>query len=84
MAPFVGAVLSVAMFDDPVTPSLIAAGALMALGVYLHISERHKHERQHAHRPDDPAGEPHTHRHRHAPMMHRHPHYPDLHHRHSH
>src|SRR3954449_7872230 len=47
-APFVGAVLAIAMFGDPVTPGLIAAGVLMALGVYLHVSEQHEHEHRHA------------------------------------
>jgi drug/metabolite transporter (DMT)-like permease len=47
---------------------------------------RHTHDvhHQHAHRPDDPVGEPHSHPHRHAALTHKHPHYPDLHHRHEH
>jgi len=39
---------------------------------------------QHDHAPGTAPGEPHCHRHRHAPMVHRHSHYPDLHHRHRH
>src|SRR3954464_8014730 len=57
-APFVGAVLAIAIFGEPVTSGLIAAGALMALGVYLHVSEQHEHEHRHAEMM-------HEHRHRH-------------------
>jgi drug/metabolite transporter (DMT)-like permease len=57
-APFVGAVLAIAMLGDPVTLSLIAAAALMGAGVYLHVAERHEHEHQH-------AAIEHEHRHRH-------------------
>jgi drug/metabolite transporter (DMT)-like permease len=86
-APFVGAVLAIAMFGDPVTPGLIAAGALMALGVYLHVSEQHEHEHrhnemrhEHRHRHDE------HHQHTHGPNdpvgephTHRHRHAPMIH-----
>jgi drug/metabolite transporter (DMT)-like permease len=57
-APFVGATLSLIFFQE--TPSLAwwIAGALMALGVWLHVSEHHDHEHTH-----EPLG--HTHRHMH-------------------
>ncbi len=93
LAPFIGVALAVAFLGEPVTPRLLAAGALMAVGLYLHLTERHEHEHghepiehehRHVHGPDDLPGEPHSHRHRHAPLVHRHPHYPDLHHRHAH
>src|SRR6266404_4530279 len=42
-APFVGALLSVAIFRERPTPLFIVAGALMALGVWLHLTERHEH-----------------------------------------
>ena len=48
LAPFIGALVAVAL-GEPVTAGLIAAGALMALGVWLHLSEHHEHE--HTHRP---------------------------------
>jgi ABC-type nickel/cobalt efflux system permease component RcnA len=48
---------------------------------HLHSHDEHH---QHAHRPDDPPGEPHSHAHRHEPLVHAHPHYPDIHHRHGH
>lgn len=46
VAPFFGAILAVAT-GEPVTAPLLAAGALMALGIWLHLTERHEH--QHAH-----------------------------------
>lgn len=49
----------------------------MALGVWLHVRERHFHE--HTHEPMA-----HTHSHRHEVLTHEHPHYPDIHHRHGH
>jgi len=67
-APFVGAVLSLLIWREPVTASLIAAGSLMALGVWLHLTERHAHE--HVHEPLS-----HSHRHTHD-VHHQHPHRP--------
>lgn len=46
-APFVGAVCSLLLFGEPVTLRLTAAGALMATGLYLHLTERHSHEHTH-------------------------------------
>ncbi len=45
-APFVGALLALAT-GDSLTPQLLLAGALMALGLWLHLSERHEHAHQH-------------------------------------
>ena len=63
VAPFFGATLSVLWLGESVTPALLAAGALMALGVWLHLSERHLHahthealEHEHAHTHDEPHG----------------------------
>jgi drug/metabolite transporter (DMT)-like permease len=99
LAPFIGAVLALVLFDEAVTVSLVAAGLLMALGLWLHLAERHdhahfhdllehdhahSHDEHHQHTHDGPVSEPHSHWHRHDPMHHRHPHYPDLHHRHEH
>jgi drug/metabolite transporter (DMT)-like permease len=47
MAPFIGAILAVAMFDEPITARLIGASFLMAIGLYLHLSEAHEHEHEH-------------------------------------
>jgi drug/metabolite transporter (DMT)-like permease len=99
LAPFIGAVLAILIFRDAVTPQLLLAGGLMALGLWLHLAERHDHmhahealEHEHVHSHDEhhqhshtgPVTEPHSHWHRHQPMRHKHPHYPDLHHRHGH
>ncbi len=57
LAPFVGALIAIVGFGDPVTPIFIAAAALMGLGLYLHLVEQHAHEHVH---------EPMTHEHRHT------------------
>jgi drug/metabolite transporter (DMT)-like permease len=67
-APFIGAVLAITMFGEPVTGRLVVAGMLMAIGLYLHLAERHQHE--HAHEALD-----HEHRHGHD-EHHQHPHGP--------
>ncbi|MBS0511941.1 MAG: EamA family transporter [Proteobacteria bacterium] len=46
VAPFFGAILAVAL-GDPLTPSLVIASLLMALGVWMHLGERHAHEHAH-------------------------------------
>ena len=58
LAPFVGATLAVAILGDAVSVTLLAAGCLMGIGLWLHLSERHEHE--HAH-----VALLHEHRHRH-------------------
>ncbi|MGH6620440.1 MAG: EamA family transporter [Alphaproteobacteria bacterium] len=47
LAPFVGAVLAVFMLGEPLTVKLLIAGGLMALGLWLHLAERHDHEHSH-------------------------------------
>jgi len=99
LAPFIGVLVSLVIFNDALTLQLVVAGALMALGLWLHLAERHEHEHvhealehehahvhdeHHQHPHDGPVIEPHSHWHRHEPMRHTHPHYPDLHHRHGH
>ncbi len=46
VAPFFGAVLAIAL-GETVTLPLLSAGALMALGVWLHLTERHGHKHAH-------------------------------------
>jgi drug/metabolite transporter (DMT)-like permease len=46
VAPFVGAAVAVAM-GEPVTIPLVVAGVLMAVGVWLHLTERHEHTHEH-------------------------------------
>lgn len=99
LAPFVGTLLALLLLKEPASPQLVIAGALMGIGVYLHLAERHDHEHvhepvehehlhvhdaHHQHSHDGPVTEPHSHLHRHEPLRHSHPHYPDLHHRHRH
>ncbi len=47
VAPFIGAALAVPLLGESVGPRLLAAGALMAFGVWLHLTERHHHEHTH-------------------------------------
>lgn len=65
-APFIGAVIAVGLFHEPVTVQLVIAGALMAIGLYLHLAERHDHEHthdelEHAHRHVHDAHHQHAH-----------------------
>jgi drug/metabolite transporter (DMT)-like permease len=46
-APFIGAMAATVLLGDTLTPTLVIAGALMALGAWLHLSERHGHEHIH-------------------------------------
>jgi drug/metabolite transporter (DMT)-like permease len=68
-APFIGAAVAIAALAEPLTLQFLAAGMLMAIGVWLHLSERHEHE--HTHEPML-----HTHPHRHD-EHHQHQHGPD-------
>ena len=47
LAPFVGAALAVAL-GPPLTFPLLAAGVLMGLGIWLHLTEKHAHTHTHA------------------------------------
>ena len=58
IAPFFGGLLAVLFLGDAVTLQLCTAGALMAAGIWLHLTEQHEHE--HAHEAIN-----HTHAHRH-------------------
>lgn len=99
LAPFIGAAIAIVLFGEQPTVQFGMAAALMALGLWLHLSERHDHwhehealehehlhwhDEHHQHAHDGPATEPHSHWHRHEPLRHKHAHYPDLHHRHAH
>jgi drug/metabolite transporter (DMT)-like permease len=46
-APFAGAALAVAAFDEPVSGLFWVAAMLMASGVWLHLTEIHEHEHAH-------------------------------------
>lgn len=83
VAPFFGAVLAVAL-GDAVTWQLLFAGALMALGTWLHLTEAHGHAHTH-------EAVTHEHWHTHDDGHHEHSHHdgdglvgPDGQHRHLH
>jgi drug/metabolite transporter (DMT)-like permease len=46
VAPFFGALLAILM-GESVTIPILAAGVLMAIGTWLHLTERHKHKHTH-------------------------------------
>lgn len=90
-APFIGAAVALLLLDESTSLSFWAAAALMAVGVWLHLSEQHAHQHTHAdllhahsHRHDE------HHQHEHGagwageePHSHRHRHLPISHsHRH--
>jgi drug/metabolite transporter (DMT)-like permease len=59
-APFIGALIALALLREPVTPAFWLASLLMGLGVWLHLTERHEHlhtheplEHRHPHRHDE-------------------------------
>jgi drug/metabolite transporter (DMT)-like permease len=71
VAPFFGALLAIVLLGEPVTAPLLIAGALMALGVWLHLTEDHAHEHVHAaleHTHDHRHDEHHQHAHDHEGM----------------
>ena len=68
-APFIGSAVAVVILGEPVTAKLLAAGALMAFGVWLHLTEHHEHEHVH-------EGLVHAHPHVHD-IHHRHAHSAD-------
>jgi drug/metabolite transporter (DMT)-like permease len=90
-APFVGAVIAIALFQEPLSIVLGVAALLMALGVWLHLTEDHDHTHEHeelthnhAHTHDE------HHQHAHAssdpagePHTHTHTH-PPMRHKHRH
>lgn len=99
-APFIGAIVAIAMGDRNLSWAMALGGLLMLAGVLLHLAESHSHEHEHealhhehAHRHDDGHHDhehaqmtvgEHSHWHRHTPMRHTHAHVPDAHHAHPH
>jgi drug/metabolite transporter (DMT)-like permease len=100
LAPFIGAALAIAAGERGATGWTIAAAALFAAGVYVHLTERHGHphvhepvQHDHVHRHDDghhdhthdpPVDGEHAHPHHHRRLDHTHEHGSDLHHAHPH
>ena len=48
VAPFFGALLAIPLLGEALDQRLLIAGALMAVGVWLHLTEQHRHEHAHA------------------------------------
>jgi hypothetical protein len=82
VAPFIGALASLLWLGDTVGAGFWLASGLMALGVWLHLTERHEHE--HTHEPMEHShAHVHDEHHQHAhdfdwdgrePHMHHHKH----------
>ncbi|MBP7402401.1 MAG: EamA family transporter [Clostridia bacterium] len=100
VAPFVGVLVSWLLFRERITSQFLAALAVMAIGTWLAVSEKHVHTHRHAelghehmhnhqdghhmHSHEPSVEGEHCHEHTHPELSHRHPHTPDLHHRHTH
>lgn len=66
VAPFFGASVALLIHGDPVTWQLALAAVLMALGVWMHVSEHHEHRHihlRHTHSHEHSHDEHHQHRH---------------------
>ena len=66
IAPFFGAIVAIPLLRESVNIGLVVAGALMAFGVWLHLTERHEHEHTHealAHEHEHVHDEHHRHAH---------------------
>jgi drug/metabolite transporter (DMT)-like permease len=99
-APFFGAAGGLLLLGESPTGGLAGAAALMAVGTWLLVHERHRHrhshpvgthvhvhvhDEHHQHMHEGWEGpEPHSHPHPTGPMEHEHPHMPDIHHDHGH
>jgi len=66
IAPFVGALIAGVAFGETIATVTLLAGALMGIGVVLHLTERHSHAHWHSAMSHD---HPHTH-----DEHHQHPH----------
>lgn len=100
LAPFIGALGAWGLGERASSAMLLLGGALMLVGVVLHLAESHTHEHthepmahEHAHTHDDGHHNhthdpmptgPHSHWHQHEWLRHSHPHVPDAHHTHRH
>lgn len=99
-APFIGAALAILMGDRSGGWGMVLGGALVLMGVLVHLMESHDHEHEHValehvhahthadghhdHVHDPMPTGPHSHLHTHTPMRHSHAHMPDVHHAHPH
>ena len=94
-APLAGVLLSIVIFNDPITVLFGVAALMMVAGALLLANEehahfhihmpvvhehRHQHDEFHAHDETEVA---HSHEHEHPLIEHEHGHMPDIHHRHE-
>ena len=100
VAPFVGAAIAWLFGERVVGGATLFASVLLAIAIYLHLTEKHGHlhaheemDHDHAHRHDDahhdhahdpPTVGEHRHPHHHEPQTHAHEHAPEVHHTHRH
>jgi drug/metabolite transporter (DMT)-like permease len=100
IGPFLGAAIAWLLGDRSAGLATALGSLAFAVGVWLHLTEHHRHghthlaiEHEHAHRHDDGhhthqhhpyVAGEHTHTHRHEALEHDHEHAPDLHHHHEH
>ena len=47
LAPFFGAIMAILLLRESVSTGFLVAGGLMAVGVWLHLTERHSHRHTH-------------------------------------
>lgn len=67
-APFIGSTVAIVVLGDPLTVQFAIAGLLMAVGVWLHLTEQHEHIHEHeAMAHTHPHVHDEHHRHAHAP-----------------
>jgi drug/metabolite transporter (DMT)-like permease len=58
LAPFIGAGIAILILGEPLSAGFIAGGLLMAVGLWLHLTEQHIHDHEH-----EPLEHEHTHSH---------------------
>lgn len=100
VAPFIGVIISWAVFKDNINSQFLVALVVMLIGSYFAFTEDHGHEHEHleeehTHKHNHEDGHhnhyhefkvkgTHSHSHKHERTKHTHSHTPDMHHMHSH
>ncbi|MBI5808646.1 MAG: DMT family transporter [Ignavibacteriales bacterium] len=100
VAPFIGVIISWAVFNDRINSQFVIALVVMIIGSYFAFTESHGHEHEHleeehTHKHNHEDGHhnhyhefkvsgTHSHTHKHERIKHSHNHNPDMHHMHSH
>ncbi len=97
VAPFLGVIFSLILFNETLSLSFYVALPLMLFGAYLAVFEKHNHLHTHTvmthnhlhshnglHHSHNHNIPDHSHLHTHEKITHSHEHKPDIHHRHTH